>query len=948
MAALQLLSLLLLTAPALADPGPGRSADGRRPAAALPQGRFPAERLVPPGFRGPNVLEKLAAGTQGEGEGVHAENLAWIFEHVGHAMKAQDASTRRLREEDGGAGDAAAARRRLEGERKAIPASDTPDGYCGSHGWAIQDKPDTDEFKHVSLPCGAGGKDYDKNSGEPYGCDEKYVTTFKEATTQEDGLTYDYFIAWGWSHPTEKVSWTSLSAGDWSPYLAACVYVRYDKGIKVNIDTNKKVQNENIVVTGSGNTDADPPEGISCKGCFVDMGVDAKMAFFVEMNTDTNPVTDENDLYTDFEVWTDVAADFDYNLELTIKNPNVDSEQWSEPKTIPGSETTIPLYPPLVNLIINPSFELAVKGKFELTGEATLTSSMDTNAGAWARYLQSEKEMFYGLVGDFEAKGPKLVSKGFTAAPGNNLFAKFKPIVKTRLEVGVDQDDLEAVMAKTAGRQLKTGVKLETGYPVEMAFKEEGTGTECGTTFSFDSLVDLGVYAFPETTRRRRLNDDQTPGVCATSWKTDQLCDNVANPTEECGCPDESCDEEKRACCNQGFTLEDGECKEWHYCEDDTPIECSGDPAPAPVSEVDDIKMLWPEEPVDYSLGLMDPWPADWCLSSGGGDASGIIVGSKGGAAPGGGGGDDDDEGLDAAGTAGIVVGAIAFALLAGFGLVYYRYRQDEKAVEMGFAAWARSFVAAAPADAPQLAVEAEEDPKPAKTGWFSKSEPKKAAPADRAAALGADALAEAEIYWQDLEGTARGPCSWAEYKAAIFDGDVGPESLVRAPGVLDAFTRVGDVPALAALVPTRARGAPPVGPAPARGPPTKDAGEGVPAEGTKPKKKSLLSKMKKAMSPKSSKPKPQGPLPPPLPKRSKKKAPQNLDVALQDLAEAEIYWTDAGGAEMGPSAWAEYKAALFDKDAHLDGRVRAPGVLDEWARAGDVPVIAALIAGSP
>ena len=103
MAALQLLSLLLLTSPALADPGPGRSADGRRPAAALPQGRFPAERLVPPNFRGPNVLEKLAAGTQGEGEGVHAENLAWIFEHVGHAMKAQDASTRRLREEDGGA-----------------------------------------------------------------------------------------------------------------------------------------------------------------------------------------------------------------------------------------------------------------------------------------------------------------------------------------------------------------------------------------------------------------------------------------------------------------------------------------------------------------------------------------------------------------------------------------------------------------------------------------------------------------------------------------------------------------------------------------------------------------------------------------------------------------------------------------------------------------------------
>ena len=99
---------------------------------------------------------------------------------------------------------------------------------------------------------------------------------------------------------------------------------------------------------------------------------------------------------------------------------------------------------------------------------------------------------------------------------------------------------------------------------------------------------------------------------------------------------------------------------------------------------------------------------------------------------------------------------------------------------------------------------------------------------------------------------------------------------------------------------------------------------------------------MKKVMAPKS-KPTPQGPPPPPLPKRSKKKAPQNLDVALQDLAEAEIYWTDASGADMGPSAWAEYKAALFDRDARLGGRVRAPGVLDEWTRASDISAIVAL-----
>ena len=51
----------------------------------------------------------------------------------------------------------------------------------------------------MSLPCGVGGKDYDANSGEPYGCASKYgiVTTFEDAKTQ-DGLTYDYFIAWGY------------------------------------------------------------------------------------------------------------------------------------------------------------------------------------------------------------------------------------------------------------------------------------------------------------------------------------------------------------------------------------------------------------------------------------------------------------------------------------------------------------------------------------------------------------------------------------------------------------------------------------------------------------------------------------------------------------------------------------------------------------------------------
>ena len=92
-------------------------AAGRRHA-RLPPRRFPAERLVPDGFRGPNVLEKLAAGTQDENS---AENLAFLIEHMGHAMKAQDAKTRRLREE--GRAEQQQGGRRLAGEYKKITDS---------------------------------------------------------------------------------------------------------------------------------------------------------------------------------------------------------------------------------------------------------------------------------------------------------------------------------------------------------------------------------------------------------------------------------------------------------------------------------------------------------------------------------------------------------------------------------------------------------------------------------------------------------------------------------------------------------------------------------------------------------------------------------------------------------------------------------------------------------
>ena len=192
----RLLWVLLLHAQA--EPRPA----GRRHA-RLPPRRFPAERLVPDGFRGPNVLEKLAAGTHGKD--AHAENLAFLIEHMGHAMKAQDAKTRRLREE--GRAEQQQGGRRLAGEYKKITDSAKSDGspdyegYCGSHGWAIQQKPDKPEFEDASLPCGEGGKPYDKNNGEGgYGCDEDYyyITKFAEAKTNEKGVTFDYFVAWGW------------------------------------------------------------------------------------------------------------------------------------------------------------------------------------------------------------------------------------------------------------------------------------------------------------------------------------------------------------------------------------------------------------------------------------------------------------------------------------------------------------------------------------------------------------------------------------------------------------------------------------------------------------------------------------------------------------------------------------------------------------------------------
>ena len=73
------------------------------------------------------------------------------------------------------------------GERLPIPASDTPDGYCGSHAWALQQKPDGEMWEDASLPCGEGGATEAEG-----GCASKYQYVTNFATAQlNDGATFD-------------------------------------------------------------------------------------------------------------------------------------------------------------------------------------------------------------------------------------------------------------------------------------------------------------------------------------------------------------------------------------------------------------------------------------------------------------------------------------------------------------------------------------------------------------------------------------------------------------------------------------------------------------------------------------------------------------------------------------------------------------------------------------
>ena len=86
-------------------------------------------------------------------------------------------------------------------------------------------------------------------------------------------------------------------------------------------------------------------------------------------------------------------------------------------------------------------------------------------------------------------------------------------------------------------------------------------------------------------------------------------------------------------------------------------------------------------------------------------------------------------------------------------------------------------------------------------------SPPKKRSPRKKKASFSAPPLAREDfqgldVFWTDREGNEHGPSTWAEYKTALCDGDVGFEGTVRAPPLLADWTKVKTVPALATLVP--------------------------------------------------------------------------------------------------------------------------------------------------
>ena len=96
---------------------------------------------------------------------------------------------------------------------------------------------------------------------------------------------------------------------------------------------------------------------------------------------------------------------------------------------------------------------------------------MDTDAGAWARYLKEEGEFKYGLNGAFELKGPKLeIVKPFTLSEENHLEIKFKPMFKHTLAINFDdpKDKIEDIEATRA----TVGLTLRTDFPVDFGFKE--------------------------------------------------------------------------------------------------------------------------------------------------------------------------------------------------------------------------------------------------------------------------------------------------------------------------------------------------------------------------------------------------------------------------------------------------------------------------------------------
>ena len=164
--------------------------------------------------------------------------------------------------------------------------------------------------------------------------------------------------------------------------------------------------------------------------------------------------------------------------------------------------------------------------------------------------------------------------------------------------------------------------------------------------------------------------------------------------------------------------------------------------------------------------------------------------------------------------------------------------------------------------------------------------------------------LEEREIEWTQQGEEVRG--SWAQLKANILDREVTASDTIRVEGIVGNWTKVAEIESIAALVPA----------------------DWSPALYDEGRDQAPPSPAKKA----------------PKKKRSFSAPP----VSRDDFQGLDIFWTDRGGAEHGPSTWGEYKAALCDGDVGFESTVRAPPVLAESTKVKNVPALASLVPKPP